>query len=117
MSRSWVRTTRYSTEGAEATQEGDLEVAERVNVGVAAANGLLEDGVGVEQGLAADDAEDGGMGAFVLGLDVLGEGVAHGWVGDEFGVVVGDVHIGFGEGHLQIIQEGTQEGPGAVHLL
>src|SRR6266480_2639478 len=35
----------------------------------------------------------------------------------ESSVVVGNMHIGFGERHLQIVEEGAHEGPGAIHLL
>ena len=41
--------------GAETTEQGYLEVAQGVDVGVAQADGALEDWRGVEQGFAAHD--------------------------------------------------------------
>src|SRR5579884_3809949 len=67
--------------------------------------------------MAAHDAQDNGVSTFVLGLDLPKKGVSHSWVSNEFGVVLGDVHVGFGEGHLQVVEESPQEGPLAVHLL
>ena len=50
-----------------ALEQGDLEVGDGVEVGVADGEGLLEDGGGVEQVLLAGDLEDFGDGAGVGG--------------------------------------------------
>lgn len=99
-----------------ALEERDLEVGDRVQVGVADGEGLLEDRVGVQELLAAGDAQYLADGQLVFGLDG-GEDVLE-VVGDEgVDVVAGDPQVGLREGHLDVGEEVLEEVPLLVHLV
>lgn len=97
-------------------EEGDLEVGDRVEVGVADPEGLLEDGAVVEQFAFAGDAQDLGDGAVVFGLDLL-EDVPQVFRHEGVDVVAGDPQVGLGQRHLDVGQEVVEEVPLLVHLV
>lgn len=99
-----------------AREERDLEVGDRVEIGVADGEGLPQHRVGAQQFLVAGDPQDFADREGVFGLDG-GEDVLQ-LVGHEgVDVVPGDAQIGLGECHLHVGQEVLEEVPVLVHLV
>ena len=88
-----------------AAEEFDLDEGEGVDVGVAEADGLGEDGVGFEEFRLAGDEEEHAAGEVELGFEGVEDAVAEGGVLDERGVEAGDAEVGFGEGELDVAED------------
>src|SRR5260370_10390529 len=103
--------------GAFAADEFDLEEAHGVDIGVAEADGGLEDGVGLEERFLLRDLEDHAVGQVELAFEGGEDAVAEGFVFDERGVEAGYAEVGFGEGHLDVADDVDEEGEVAHHGL
>src|SRR6185437_4411285 len=103
--------------GAFAAEEFDLDERHGVDVGVAQADGALEDLVGFEKRGLAEDGEDHTRGEVEFGLEGGEDAVAQGGVGDEVGVEAGDGEVGFGDAHLDVADDVDEEWEAAGHGL
>ncbi len=110
---SGVRAGRLG--GALAAEEFDLDQRHGVDVGVAQADGALEDRVGLEQRGLAGDGEDHAAGALELGFEGGEDAVAQGLVFDQRGVEAGDAEVGLGERHLDVADDVEEEREAARH--
>jgi len=92
-----------------------LDEAEGIDIRVAAAYRALEDGHFFEQGRLAGDGADALHRAAVLGLNGAEDAAGEIGIGDQVGVEAGDVHVGLGQDHLRVVDEGVEKGPGGIH--
>ncbi len=88
-----------------------------VDVGVAQADGALEDRVGLEQRSLLRDREDHAVGEVELGFEGGEDAIAERFVFDERGVEAGDAEVGLGERHLDVADDVEEEGEVASHGL
>ena len=102
--------------GSFAAEKLDLEERQGVDVRVAQADGMLEDGVGFEQGLLLGDGEDHAAGEVELVFEEGEDAGAEGFVFHERGVKAGDAEVGFAEGHFDVAEDVDEEGEGAEDL-
>ena len=103
--------------GALAADQLDLDERHGIDVGVAQADGIAEDGVGLEQRGLLGDGEDHAAGEFELGLEGGEDTVAQGLVLDQAGVEAGDGEVGLGEGQLDVADDVEEEREVAGHGL
>ena len=103
--------------GAQAAQQFDLHVAQRIDIRVAAGDRAFQDLAVVEQGFDLGDLADQSAGALMLGGDGSVERVAKRFVGRKVGIQARDVHVGLGQNHLRVVDQRREEGPAPVHLL
>ncbi len=103
--------------GALAAEEFDLDERHGVDVGVAQADGVLEDLVGFEQRGLAEDGEDHAPGELELGVEGGVDAVAQGFVFDQVGVEAGDGEVGLGEADFDVADDVDEEREVAGHGL
>ncbi len=96
-------------------QQGDLDVVDRVHVGVAQPDRLLQPWLVVQKLVVPGDAQQGLLGPHIFGADRGKDCCGHLVLG-QTGVEASDVHIGFAERHLRVVDGGAKEGPVAIHL-
>lgn len=97
-------------DGTFAADEFDLDEGHGVDVGIAEADGALEDGVLLEERGLLGDLEDHAVGEVKLGFEGAEDAVAEGLVFDEGGVEAGDAEVGLGQGHFYIADDVDEEG-------
>ncbi len=102
---------------AEAVQEFDLQVIERVDIRKAGADRTLERGVvGQALGVAGDRGEHVG-GELPFAQQRLEHFLARLGVGHQFGITLRHAQIGLGQHHVDVRQQGGEEGPLLGHAL
>ena len=99
-----------------AAEEFDLEVVERLDIGQPHPDGMLQDGLAVEQtGLSGEGQHDIASPVPFI-PDRPEDFFPEVGIGHQFGIARGDCHIGFGQHHFQIGQADIKERPAARHL-
>src|SRR5580698_5571220 len=100
-----------------AADEFDLQEAHGVDVGVAQADGALQDWVGLEEGFLLGDLEDHAVGQVEFGFEGGEDTVAESFVFYQRGVEAGYAEVGFGEGHFYVADDIDEEGEVRHHGL
>src|SRR5438105_6629786 len=102
--------------GAMASQELDLQVVERIEIGEAVADRAGEGWVLCQKFALPGDRREKAPRALPLRLDAPEHVARELRVANERGVARADGEIGLGEHHVHIGKHAAEKGPGAMHL-
>ncbi len=114
--RSWASGSWPDGARPGPAQQRDLQIADRVEVGVAHLQGPGQHRVRPEQRALARHREHLAHGQLVLLADQV-EHVPQVGVDQRLDVVLGDPQVGLGQRHRHVGQEGAEEVPPVVHLV
>ena len=97
-------------------EEASLEEIERINVGVAQADGFRQDGLAFEQSDRAGDLKHAANAALIFFLDTAEDACsARDSRSNQGGVTAGDVEVGFSQGGFRVVDQDGEERPALVH--
>ena len=102
--------------GTFAAQQVDLDQAERIDIGVAEADGAGEDGVFLQEIVLAGDRQNDTGGALEFLAEHFEDSVTKGGVGYEIGVKAGDGEVGLGHGDFNAADEAREKREAAHHF-
>ena len=101
---------------AQTVQERHLDVVDRVDEGIADLDRSLEPGIAREERPASGDGAQHPDRRSVLILDDSRVAAAKARIGHESDIPPGDVGVGLGERHLEVVDQVAEKRPAAIHL-